>query len=277
MSLHKDNMTKKLSLIDIIHLSVTIIYIAGAVIYDVWCIAVHGSIGAGLLFFPALAAVSLAVYILRGRIRGGSSPQRTTRGMLTEIYDIVVLAVCVIAVAFAATFSWYYIHAETYKPQPPDRPVDVIIVPGARAYGNSPGKTLQSRLDAALEQLQKYPDAVCVASGGQGPNENAPEASAMFAYLTAHGINPDRVFMEIYSHTTMQNLQDSMDLLDLQGIPHDCVLIVSSDYHVPRALMIARRLGINAYGLAAPEKSGSYAFDAVRDYFALIKSWLVDR
>ena len=46
---------------------------------------------------------------------------------------------------------------------------------------------LQSRLDAAYDAMEKYPDAICIVTGGKGNGEGITEAECMERYLTKKG------------------------------------------------------------------------------------------
>ena len=88
-----------------------------------------------------------------------------------------------------------------------------------------------------------------VVSGGQGADEHISEAQGMYDYLVAHGLEADRILLEDQSVNTVQNLAFSAKNFDKEK---DEVLIVSNNFHVFRAVGIARRQGYQKVsGLAA--------------------------
>jgi uncharacterized SAM-binding protein YcdF (DUF218 family) len=115
----------------------------------------------------------------------------------------------------------------------------------------APSLMLAGRLDAAARYLEAHPDAVCVVSGGQGPDERVSEARAMYTYLTARGLAPERLFLEEQSTSTMENLTFSRALMAENGLPTDSVVTVTDGFHQFRAHSIAKSLGMTAYSVSA--------------------------
>ena len=84
---------------------------------------------------------------------------------------------------------------------------------------------------------------ICIVSGGQGSGEDITEAECMYRYLTNKGIDPQRIIQEDQATSTHENLTYSMDLI---GWEHaSSVGIVSSEYHLYRANLMARKLEMN--------------------------------
>ncbi len=129
-----------------------------------------------------------------------------------------------------------------------------LIVLGAAVYGDQPSLTLVRRLEGALEYLNEHPDTVAIVSGGMGSGETVTEAQAMYDWLTRHGVTPERVIMEPKATSTLENLKFSFDIIRSRGDdPKGNVAIVSSAYHLYRAKLMARNLGVDdAAGVAAP-------------------------
>ena len=115
---------------------------------------------------------------------------------------------------------------------------EVLIVLGTTVNGTEPSPMLKQRLDAALEYLNTYPDAICIVTGGKGDDVNLSEAQCMFNYLTAAGIDGSRITMEDRATTTVENLQNVRAMLDTNEVD-----ILSSDFHLYRAGLIAKEAG----------------------------------
>jgi uncharacterized SAM-binding protein YcdF (DUF218 family) len=100
---------------------------------------------------------------------------------------------------------------------------------------------------AALAARGRAP--VMIVSGGQGSDERVPEAQAMAAYLVERGFPADRLACEDRSGTTEENLTFSKAIMDAARPASPakkgarCV-IVTSNYHVFRTAIIARKTGI---------------------------------
>ena len=112
---------------------------------------------------------------------------------------------------------------------------EVLIVLGTTVNGTEPSPMLKQRLDAAVEYLNTYPDAICIVTGGKGDEHNLSEAQCMFNYLTAAGIESGRITMEDRATTTVENLQNVRTMLDTNEVD-----ILSSDFHLYRAGLIAK-------------------------------------
>lgn len=135
-----------------------------------------------------------------------------------------------------------------------DAPEDCgwLVVLGAGLYGDRPSLSLLNRLDAALLWLQEHPDCRAVVTGGQGPGESVTEGSAMAAWLTERGIAPERIIVEEKATSTWENLNYSFDLIREAGAePNGNAAILTSEYHLCRAKLMAADLGVSAYGVAA--------------------------
>ena len=112
---------------------------------------------------------------------------------------------------------------------------EILIVLGTTVNGTEPSPMLKQRLDAAVQYLNAYPEAVCIVTGGKGDEQNLSEAQCMFNYLTAAGIAEDRITMEDRATTTVENLQNVRKMLDTNQVD-----ILSSDFHLYRAGLIAK-------------------------------------
>lgn len=134
----------------------------------------------------------------------------------------------------------------------PEAEPDYIIVLGCGVNGTVPSLLLRERIDAAYGYLSAHPDAICVVSGGQGPGEDITEAECMFRELTAMGIDPGRIWLEDRSTSTEENLAFSKAVIEAHtGAAPTEVGIVSGEYHLFRACLMAEDLGLTPYGIPA--------------------------
>ena len=118
---------------------------------------------------------------------------------------------------------------------------ETLIVLGTTVNGTEPSPMLKQRLDAAVEYLNTYPDAKCIVTGGKGDAVNLSEAQCMYNYLTAAGIDGDRITMEDRATSTVENLRYVRDMLDTNAVD-----ILSSDFHLYRSGLIAKEAGFTA-------------------------------
>lgn len=120
---------------------------------------------------------------------------------------------------------------------------DALIVLGAGVHGKKLSVALRGRLDTALEYSKENPRAVIVVSGGQGPQEDISEASAMKKYLLEKGIPEDKVICEDTSTSTTENFRNSKALLDELFPGGFKAAFVTNEYHIFRAERVARAAG----------------------------------
>lgn len=156
--------------------------------------------------------------------------------------------------------------------------VDYVIVLGARLYGSTPSPSLLERLKAAKKYLDENKDVKVIVSGGQGENEDIPEAYAMEKYLVDKGIEKNRIIVEDTSTNTFENLKLSLEKIRaMEDKDNIKILIATNKFHIFRSKMLAKRLGAIPYGLPAEIPPTTILQSYIREYFAVIKSFLFDR
>ena len=155
----------------------------------------------------------------------------------------------------------------------PDSGADICIILGAQMKESGPSDVLQRRLDRAIIYLQENPDTMVIVSGGQGSNEPVSEAQGMQDYLISKGIAAERIMMEDTSTNTWENLSYSAELIDKNS---DRVVIVTNNFHVFRAVYIAKKQGYSmVQGMASSTHRGNLLNNMMREFFGVIKDFLV--
>lgn len=123
---------------------------------------------------------------------------------------------------------------------------NAVIVLGAQVVGDRVPPLLAGRLSAAIDAADRGSQAVpLVVSGGRGADEAVAEGDAMAQWLRERGVTPDRVLVEDRATTTAENLRYSAALLSDRAIAPP-YLIATSNYHAPRAALLARSIGLDA-------------------------------
>jgi uncharacterized SAM-binding protein YcdF (DUF218 family) len=152
----------------------------------------------------------------------------------------------------------------------PER-VDYLIVLGARVKGTTPSLSLQYRIDAAAKYLKDNQTTIAIASGGKGDGEDISEAEAIKNGLIVQGIEEERIILEDKSTDTVENISFSMKL-----IPNHLKtgLVVSNDFHIYRAKLIAKDLGLQLAGLPADTPKIAIPKSYSREYLAITKYFI---
>lgn len=155
---------------------------------------------------------------------------------------------------------------------------DAVIVLGCSVIGDRISKPLMYRLDTAYEYYTHNPNAVFVVSGGQGPQEDLPEARAMYFYLTDKGIPPQNIIMEEKATSTNENYRFSKKLLDERfgSNSYKCVY-VTNRFHSYRAGRLAEINGIDAKSYSAPIGPMAAAPSYMREVLAVFQLWIFNR
>jgi uncharacterized SAM-binding protein YcdF (DUF218 family) len=121
-----------------------------------------------------------------------------------------------------------------------------IVVLGAAQYGGRPSPALERRLLAALALYQKGLAPRIAVAGGKAAGDTLSEGEAGCRYLMARGVPREALLCETRSQSTYQNL------LFLRPHLEGRVLLVTDAPHLPRALFLARLLGLEAEGYPVP-------------------------
>ena len=168
---------------------------------------------------------------------------------LNTIFSKALLILLILGIVAAGITVSFILNAAH-----PSEPVTCryFIVLGAGVNGTEPSLSLTERIHAAYDYLCANPESVAILSGGQGRGEDITEAACMYRELTELGISPTRLLLEEQSSSTMENLRFSLELLEKElGFRPEQVGLISSEYHIFRAKLLARSLGLEAVGIPA--------------------------
>ena len=153
---------------------------------------------------------------------------------------------------------------------PRKKDFDFVIIHGAGLLdGDRVSKLLQDRLDKAIEVYKADPTPPkLIPSGGKGSDESISEAEAMTRYLVSRGIPEEDILPEDQSTTTLENLQFSKKILDsYEGRKYTA--LVSSNYHVYRALRYCREIGLKCTGIGSHVAWYFWPSALIREYIAI--------
>lgn len=122
--------------------------------------------------------------------------------------------------------------------------VDYILVLGAGIKNDKPSPILKDRLDRAIELYNNGVSDTLVLSG-DGVKDSYDEVSVMSNYIMKN-TNIENLYIDKSGISTY----DSIYRLKTKLNPKK-VVIVTQEYHLYRALFIANKLGLDAYGVSA--------------------------
>lgn len=122
--------------------------------------------------------------------------------------------------------------------------------------------------EIATGKMAKY-----VPSGGQGNDEVISEGSAIELYLLSHGAENYEVYAEKKSMNTYENMLFSKRIID--EVDSDAkVAFATTNYHVFRSGILARKVGLNAEGIASSTKWYYWPAALIREYVAFLKMFV---
>jgi len=120
-----------------------------------------------------------------------------------------------------------------------------IVVLGAAQWNGEPSPTFAARLDTAYRLWQAGEAPRILVTGGQAPGARYAEGEVGCRYLRALGVPQEALLCETQSTSTWENLLAAREVFGQEPI-----LLVTDRPHLPRAMLYAKRLGLNAKGVA---------------------------
>lgn len=190
-----------------------------------------------------------------------------------RLWGKIALCVIGVAAAFAAGICVFFTVNMILCTEKPLEKTEAVIILGCQVRGEEPSVMLKNRLDAALEVLRENPEAVCIASRGQGGGENISEAECMRRYLIANGIEDERIFTEDKSTSTEENIAFSREILDNLGISEN-IIIATSEFHQYRASIYASRAGLKTGSHSAKTPVLNLLNYWVREWGTLVMAYI---
>jgi uncharacterized SAM-binding protein YcdF (DUF218 family) len=148
---------------------------------------------------------------------------------------------------------------------------DAALVLGAALWDSQPSPALTERLQMALYLYNKGQVQWIICSGGIG-DDGISEAKGMKRYLVDRGVPPKDLLLEEESTNTEENLRYSKKLLKPNGIQN--IYLVTHDYHMYRALALARNTGIPAEPAPVHSQVLFSPYYKARECLSIIKYYL---
>lgn len=148
---------------------------------------------------------------------------------------------------------------------------DCILVLGARVYDNGRlSGILEDRMITGISAYENGASNRLLVSGDHGRVEY-DEVTAMKDYAVAQGVPVVEVFMDHAGFSTYDSLYRARDVFGAKKI-----VIATQRYHLYRALYIAEKLGMKAYGIASDLRTyGGARHAEIREIAARNKDFIM--
>ena len=149
--------------------------------------------------------------------------------------------------------------------------VDCILVLGCGVQDDgTPSHMLEDRLRRGIELYKAGAAPKLLMSGDHGKTDY-DEVNTMKQYAINAGVSSNDIFMDHAGFSTYESMYRAEDIFCAMKI-----LIVSQEYHLYRAIYLARALGIEAYGVAADYHTYSgQLYRDIREILARDKDFFV--
>ncbi|MGL5693676.1 MAG: YdcF family protein, partial [Peptostreptococcaceae bacterium] len=191
---------------------------------------------------------------------------------LNSFMRVGIISIIIIASYLGFLFLIYLSYSYIYQKLPVKKDLDYIIVLGSGLIKDRVPPLLKSRLDKGIEiynqQIKKGNPCKIIVSGGQGADELVSEASAMGKYLLSQGIKESDVILEDKSRTTYENMKFSKKIMDKSEKYNS--IFITNNYHVFRASIFARKVGLKSNGVGAPTAFYFLPSALIREYIAIL-------
>ena len=145
----------------------------------------------------------------------------------------------------------------------------VAIVFGASVYSNGDlSPVLEDRVDTAIQLYRAHKvDRILVSGDNRHPSYNEPKT--MREYILNHAVEPHDVVIDFSGRSTYETCVRARDVFGLRR-----VVLVSQGYHLPRALFIANRIGLDAVGMAGDLRlNQEIDYHSAREWAAEVKAY----
>lgn len=140
--------------------------------------------------------------------------------------------------------------------------VDCIIVLGAGVRDGRPSPLLEDRLREGIKLYESGLAKKIIVSGDHG-RDDYDEVNIMKNYMIENGVPSEDVFMDHAGFSTYDSIYRAKEIFKARK-----VVIVTQKYHLYRALYIADKLGLEAYGVASDDEVNGALYREFREVLA---------
>lgn len=143
---------------------------------------------------------------------------------------------------------------------------DCVMVMGAGLWDGEPSPMLNERLEFGLAVYNSGCTDRILMTGDHG-REEYDEVNAMKDFAIENGVPSDNIFMDHAGFSTYESMYRARDVFQVEKM-----VIVTQKYHLYRSVYNARKLGIDAYGVAADKLTYGIHND-IREALARVKDF----
>jgi uncharacterized SAM-binding protein YcdF (DUF218 family) len=179
---------------------------------------------------------------------------------LWKIYKYASITIITVLIIDASVVLFF----GAYRPAP--QKADAIVILGAAI--NTPA--LYNRSLEALRLYEEGKAPLMVLSGGRISDKDISEATYMQRSMQKNTSKPLNLILEDRSHSTYENIKNTREKIG----SGKSLVIVSDEYHLARAVIMAKRIGFGPIYWSSPNptyyKKSELAYYYMREIFAMI-------
>lgn len=173
---------------------------------------------------------------------------------MKTISKIIMFLICILIIGtisinlYMTNYSnKYIIDIDSYKEL---KDLDCIIVLGSGMVGDKPTPILEDRLIKGIELYNLGVTDKILMSGDHGRVEH-DEVNLMKKYAIEKSIPSNNIFMDHAGFSTYETMYRAKEIFKVKK-----VVLVTQEYHMYRSIYIARKMGIEAYGVITDNIKG---------------------
>ena len=181
------------------------------------------------------------------------------------LLGLFCIAVNLYVVSYARPYVYSDVNSLPYK--------YTVILPGARVFRNTVSHVVADRIEGTLRCIQAGKAERILVSGDHG-RKDYDEVNQILAYMQrVYGTDDSIVFLDHAGFSTYETAYRARDVFCVKD-----AVIVTQKFHTCRAVYIARKLGLDAVALEAPEQfqyaRRTKAGWEIREFLARVKAFL---
>lgn len=179
-------------------------------------------------------------------------------------FTLISIAIFLLFTVFLITNAIMYLNSRTDPFQQP--PKDYAIVLGASVHGDALSGVLKARMETAIE-LYNRKLVQHILMSGDGTDSYYSETAAMKKFALKNGVPEDILLTDEKGYNTYATILRAKEVFNAKS-----AYIISQDFHLTRAVWIARKVGIDADGVNAGNSKDKWYY-SVREFFARTKDF----
>ena len=150
------------------------------------------------------------------------------------------------------------------------KPAQAIVVLGASILPNGqPSDALADRLDTGIALYHKNLASILFLTGDDG-RYKVNEIQVMRNYVLTHGVPQSSIMTDGQGYRTYESCSRAINVFNIKN-----AILVTQNFHLPRALYLCNKLGMDATGVSADKHTYvRIVYFTLRDWLASFEAWM---